>query len=51
MNLKLLSVAKGEIPGRSRHSESGKIVNVYSGEICEGGVAVCGEDDRGRRRC
>ena len=40
MNLKLLSVAKGETPA-DLVIRNGKIVNVYSGEICEGGVAVC----------
>ena len=42
MNLKLLSVAKGETPA-DLVIRNGKIVNVYSGEICEGGVAVCGD--------
>ena len=42
MNLKLLSVAKGETPA-NLVIRNGKIVNVYSGEICEGGVAVCGD--------
>ena len=42
MNLKLLSVAKGETPA-DLVIRNGKIVNVYSGEIYEGGVAVCGD--------
>ena len=39
MNLKLLSVAKGETPA-DLVIRNGKIVNVYSGEIYEGGVAA-----------
>lgn len=42
MNLKLLSVAKGETPA-DLVIRNGKVVNVYSGEIYEGGVAVCGD--------
>ena len=38
MNLKLLSVAKGETPA-DLVIRNGKIVNVYSGEIYEGGTA------------
>ena len=40
MNLKLLKVAKGEVPA-DLVVTNGRIVNVYSGEIYEGGVAVC----------
>ena len=42
MNQKLLSVAKGEAPA-DLVIRNGKIVNVYSGEIYDGGVAVCGD--------
>lgn len=42
MNLKLLKVAKGEVPA-DLVVTNGRIVNVYSGEIYEGGVAVCGD--------
>lgn len=42
MNKKLLSVAKGLAPA-DLVIKNGKIVNVYSGEIYEGGVAVCGD--------
>ena len=42
MNQKLLSVAKGEAPA-DLVIRNGKIVNVYYGEIYDGGVAVCGD--------
>ena len=42
MNQKLLSVAKGEAPA-DLVIRNGKIVNVYSGEIYDGCVAVCGD--------
>ena len=42
MNQKLLSVAKGEAPA-DLVIRNGKIVNVYSGEIYDGGIAVCGD--------
>ncbi len=42
MNKELLSVAKGNKPA-DLVVNNGKIVNVYSGEIYEGGVAVCGD--------
>lgn len=50
MNLKLLSVAKGETPA-DLVIRNGKIVNVYSGEICEGRRGRLRRYDRGRRRC
>jgi len=42
MNQKLLSVAKGETPA-DLVIRNGKAVNVYSGEIYDGGVAICGD--------
>jgi len=42
MNKELLSVAKGLKPA-DLVVNNGKIVNVYSGEIYDGGVAVCGD--------
>ncbi len=42
MNKELLAVAKGLKPA-DLVVTNGKIVNVYSGEIYEGGVAVCGD--------
>jgi len=42
VNMKLLKVAKGDIPA-DLVVTNGKIVNVYSGEIYEGGVAVSGD--------
>lgn len=42
MNKELLAVAKGTRPA-DLVIQNGKIVNVYSGEIYEGGVAVCGD--------
>ena len=42
MNMELLAVAKGNKPA-DLVVTNGKIVNVYSGEIYEGGVAVCGD--------
>ena len=42
MNKELLAVAKGTRPA-DLVVTNGKIVNVYSGEIYEGGVAVCGD--------
>lgn len=42
MNKKLLAVAKGVEPA-DLVVKNGKIVNVYSGEIYDGGVAVCGD--------
>ncbi|MBQ8610323.1 MAG: adenine deaminase [Oscillospiraceae bacterium] len=42
MNKELLAVAKGNKPA-DLVVTNGKIVNVYSGEIYEGGVAVCGD--------
>lgn len=39
MNQKLLSVAKGETPA-DLVIRNGKVVNVYSGEIYDGGVAI-----------
>lgn len=42
MNDKLLAVAKGTEPA-DLVVKNGKIVNVYSGEIYEGGVAVAGD--------
>ena len=42
MNQKLLSVAKGETPA-DLVIRNGKVVNVYSGEIYDGGVAICGD--------
>ena len=42
MNKELLAVAKGMKPA-DLVIQNGKIVNVYSGEIYEGGVAVCGD--------
>lgn len=50
MNKELLAVAKGMKPA-DLVIQNGKIVNVYSGEIYEGGVAVWRRQDRGRRRC
>lgn len=42
MNKEVLAVAKGTKPA-DLVIKNGKIVNVYSGEIYEGGVAVCGD--------
>lgn len=42
MNKELLSVAKGLKPA-DLVIRNGKIVNVYSGEIYDGGVAICGD--------
>lgn len=42
MNKELLAVAKRMKPA-NLVIQNGKIVNVYSGEIYEGGVAVCGD--------
>ena len=42
MNKELLAVAKGNRPA-DLVVKNGKIVNVYSGEIYDGGVAVCGD--------
>ena len=42
MNKELLAVAKGLKPA-DLVVNNGKIVNVYSGEIYDGGVAVCGD--------
>ena len=42
MNKELLSVARGLKPA-DLVVNNGKIVNVYSGEIYDGGVAVCGD--------
>lgn len=42
MSKELLAVAKGTKPA-DLVIQNGKIVNVYSGEIYEGGVAVCGD--------
>ena len=42
MNKNLLAVAQGAMPA-DLVITNGKIVNVYSGEIYEGGVAVCGD--------
>ncbi len=42
MNRELLAVAKG-LKSADLVVTNGKIVNVYSGEIYEGGVAVCGD--------
>ncbi|MEG1773870.1 MAG: adenine deaminase, partial [Oscillospiraceae bacterium] len=42
MNANLLAVAGGRAPA-DLVIKNGKIVNVYSGEIYEGGVAVCGD--------
>ena len=42
MNMKLLRVAKGMEPA-DLVVTGGKIVNVFSGEIYDGGVAVCGD--------
>ena len=42
MNKELLAVAKGLKPA-DLVVTNGKIVNVYSGEIYDGGVAVCGD--------
>ncbi len=42
MNHQLLSVAKGSRPA-DLVVKNGRIVNVYSGEIYPGGVAVCGD--------
>lgn len=42
MNKELLAVAKGLKPA-DLVINNGQIVNVYSGEIYEGGVAVCGD--------
>lgn len=41
MDKKLLAVAGGKVPA-DMVVKNGKIVNVYSGEIYDGGVAVCG---------
>ena len=41
MNHQLLSVAKGEHPA-DLVVKNGQIVNVYTGEVYPGGVAVCG---------
>ena len=41
MDLKLLDVAVGKAPADTVIT-GGKIVNVYSGEIYDGGVAICG---------
>ena len=42
MDQKLLSVASGKVPA-DLVVKNGKIVNVYSGEIYDGGVAVVGD--------
>ena len=42
MSKELLAVAKETKPA-DLVIQNGKIVNVYSGEIYEGGVAVCGD--------
>ena len=42
MNQKLLSVAGGQVPA-DLVILNGQIVNVYAGEIYDGGVAVCGD--------
>ena len=42
MNKELLAVAKGLKPA-DLVVNNGKIVNVFSGEIYDGGVAVCGD--------
>ena len=42
MDSKLLSVASGKVPA-DLVVKNGKIVNVYSGEIYDGGVAVAGD--------
>ena len=42
MNKELLAVAKGERPA-DLVIQNGKIVNVCSGEIYDGGVAICGD--------
>lgn len=42
MNAKLLDTAAGKIPA-DVVVQNGKIVNVYSGEIYDGGVAICGD--------
>lgn len=42
MNQKLLAVAGGKQPA-DLVVKNGKLVNVYSGEIYDGGVAVCGD--------
>ena len=49
MNQKLLSVAKGETPA-DLVIRNGKVVNVYSGEIYDGGVAICGDTIAGALR-
>ena len=41
MDMKLLDVAAGKVPADAV-IKGGKIVNVYTGEIYEGGVAICG---------
>lgn len=41
MDKKLLAVAGGKAPA-DLVIKNGRIVNVYSGEIYAGGVAVCG---------
>ena len=42
MNQKLLAVAGGKEPA-DLVVRNGKLVNVFSGEIYDGGVAVCGD--------
>ena len=41
MDTKLLDVATGKVPADAVIA-NGKIVNVYTGEIYDGGVAICG---------
>lgn len=50
MNQKLLSVAKGETPA-DLVIRNGKVVNVYSGEIYDGGVGNLRRHHRRRGRC
>ena len=42
MDMKLLDVAAGKAPA-DVVIKGGKVVNVYTGEIYEGGVAICGD--------
>ena len=42
MDMKLLDVAAGKVPADTVIT-GGKVVNVYTGEIYDGGVAICGQ--------
>ena len=42
MDMKLLDVAAGKVPADTVIT-GGKVVNVYTGEVYDGGVAICGQ--------